>query len=308
MRRIGKAAVCMLLAPLVTSCAAAAVSTPNPAVVEEAARRSMAGSIDGPVEGPGVATGGTAEETDRPRIEPRPANARQDDTLRYTVIINGHLRGERRMWRERPATWRYEYKAGPEGFYHFPRTEGLTLDGTGLPVRLEVEGEMNLRDTWEETFELEEGHAQWTALVRKRLFPADPPDLFRISPFEEIGILERADTTVVAPAYYAAVHPAHDVGVVARALLHRPSRRLPLLPAGEAWLEPLGQRLSPSRTGGAPSATTRSTVSTSGPLMCGWTRMDRRSPMSGASGRDGRRCFLTCGGRRNGPSASTMCT
>jgi hypothetical protein len=43
MRTIWKAGTRLLLVPLVTSCAAAAVSTPTPAAVEEEARRFMAG-------------------------------------------------------------------------------------------------------------------------------------------------------------------------------------------------------------------------------------------------------------------------
>lgn len=46
----------------------------------------------------------------------------------------------------------------------------------------------------------------------------------------------------MGPAYYAAVYPAHDLGVLARALLRRPSGTLPLLPEGEARLEPLAEK------------------------------------------------------------------
>lgn len=163
------------------------------------------------------------------------------DTTRFTIIINGHRKAERRMWQEAPDTWRYEYEGDWYDSYHFPRSERLVLDAEGLPIQVEIRGAQDRRGTWEERFERRESRARWSTLTRWRLFPFDPPDLFGGDPFKEVG-KESADTLVVGPAYYAAVYPVHDVGVAARALLRRPDRFLPLLPGGEARLEILGDR------------------------------------------------------------------
>ena len=172
---------------------------------------------------------------------PAPPAVPAQDTISFTIIVDGHPKGERRMWQEGPGTWRFEYEGDPYDSYHFPRSERLVLDAEGLPVQVEIHGE-NGRGTWEEWFELQESRARWSTLTRWRLFPFDPPDLFGGDPFEEVGN-QSADTLVVGPAYYAAVYPVHDVGVAARALRRRPDRSLPLLPAGEARLEVLGERV-----------------------------------------------------------------
>lgn len=54
------------------------------------------------------------------------------DTIRFTVIIDGHAKGERRMWQESPGRWRFEYEGAPYDSYQFPRTERLVLDADGL--------------------------------------------------------------------------------------------------------------------------------------------------------------------------------
>ena len=162
------------------------------------------------------------------------------DTIRFTVIIDGHAKGERRMWQESPGRWRFEYEGDPYDSYQFPRTERLVLDADGLPVQVEIRGEDG-RGTWEERFERKESRARWSTVTRWQLFPFDPPDLFGGDQFEEVG-RQSADTLVVGVAYYAAVYPVHDVGVAARALLRQADRSLPLLPAGKAHLETLGDR------------------------------------------------------------------
>jgi imidazolonepropionase-like amidohydrolase len=169
-----------------------------------------------------------------------PDRLHSGDTLRFTIIVDGHSKGERRMWLEGPGTWRFEYEGDPYYSYHFPRSERLVLDAEGLPVQVQILGESG-RGTWEEWFELQESRARWSTLTRWSLRPFDPPDLFGGDPFKEVG-KQSADTLVVGPTYYAAVYPVHDVGVAARALLLRPDRSLPLLPAGEARLEILGER------------------------------------------------------------------
>lgn len=153
------------------------------------------------------------------------------DTTVYTVVIGGHEKGEWRLWQEEPHTWRYEYEGDPETSYHFPRTERLVLDGDGFPLVLEVDGQRSFWDRWVERYERSGDHARWTAHARNRLSP------------EWNRTLDVGEAAVSGPVYYAAVHPVHDEGVLARLLLQQPDSTLPLLPDGTARLEALGERL-----------------------------------------------------------------
>jgi hypothetical protein len=152
------------------------------------------------------------------------------DTIRYSVIIEGHRKGERRVWREGRDIWRYKYIGRAYDSYHSPGSERLVLSDDGRPVRLET----SLLDvgapgtTWEERFELSDGRASW-------------------SMFEQAAsgsrLVEQGDHDVTGAAYYDAMLRIHDVGVLARALLQQPDGMLPLLPDGEARIKPLGSRV-----------------------------------------------------------------
>jgi parallel beta-helix repeat protein len=148
-------------------------------------------------------------------LDPWPSDVSPGDTVRYTGIVNGMTGGERRMWREGPDTWAYSCDMSRSCF---PRTERLELDDDGLPVRLEVSGQKAPWAPWEERFERQGPVARWTTPV------------------------DEGEQPVEGPRFYAALYPAHDPGVLARALLRQPSRRLLLLPEGEARLEALGER------------------------------------------------------------------
>ena len=146
-------------------------------------------------------------------------NETAQDTIRYTVIINGHRKAEWRMWQEDSNTWRFEYEGEGYDSYHFPRRELLILDSDGLPVKMEIMGQKSPWAAWEERFDREEDTFRWTTTI------------------------DEGEHTVDGPAhYYAALHPVHDRGVLVRALLRQPSGRLSLLPEGEARLETLGER------------------------------------------------------------------
>lgn len=160
--------------------------------------------------------GGAPEDGPGPTgLDPWPSDVPPGDTVRYTGIVNGMTGGERRMWREGPDTWAYSCDMARSCF---PRTERLELDDDGLPVRLEVSGQKAPWNPWEERFERQGPVARWTTSV------------------------DEGEQPVEGPRFYAALHPAHDPGVLARALLRQPSRRLLLLPEGEARLEALGER------------------------------------------------------------------
>jgi imidazolonepropionase-like amidohydrolase len=140
--------------------------------------------------------------------------AQAPDTLRYVSLADGEVVGEWLTWQESPDTLGYKINR----LYYFPRTERLVLDDEGLPVRMDVEGEYGDGLRWYEIYALEDGTARWYT-------PR-----------------ERGVTEVSGPAYYAAVHPGHDLGVLARALLRQESATLPLLPEGKARLEALGEQ------------------------------------------------------------------
>jgi hypothetical protein len=149
------------------------------------------------------------------------------DTTRFTIIINGHRQGERRMWQEAVDTWRYEHLGDA---YHFPRTERLVVDADGFPLLMYIDGQRIVWDRWIERYERRDGRASWTAHTQSTIGP-------RWS-----RTLGDGEAEVSGPAYYAAFHPVHDLGVLARLLLQREDGTLPLLPAGTARLEPLGER------------------------------------------------------------------
>lgn len=136
------------------------------------------------------------------------------DTLRYVELVEGRVLGERRVWREGGDTLGVSYRTGRQGW---TRTERLVLGPDGLPVYMDVQGDILPGVHWHEGFERGE-RARWFTPLRED------------------------EAEVSGPAYYAPVRPAHGPGVVARALLRRESRTLPLLPAGRVRLERLEER------------------------------------------------------------------
>jgi parallel beta-helix repeat protein len=70
------------------------------------------------------------------------------DTTRFTIIINGHRQGERRIWQEAPDTWRFEHDGDA---YHFPRTERLVVDADGFPLLMAIDGQRIVWDRWNRT-------------------------------------------------------------------------------------------------------------------------------------------------------------
>ena len=144
--------------------------------------------------GPVAIQGGEAQESHEA--------APPSDTVRYVEAVNGRTVGSWLTWREGPRTRGYEDRR----FDHFPRTERLELDASGLPVRLEATGDIANGVPWYERFEHGRDTARWFTPRTRGEAPVD------------------------GPAFYETVYPAIDAGVLARALLPRASRELPLLP------------------------------------------------------------------------------
>jgi len=138
------------------------------------------------------------------------------DTVRYVEVVEGRTLGSWLTWREGPRTRGYEDRR----FDHFPRTEHLELDSTGLPLRLEATGRIAEGVPWYERFERDRDTARWFTPRTRGEAPVDDP------------------------AFYETVYPAIDVGVLSRALLRQPSRELRLLPEGRARLEALGEQVA----------------------------------------------------------------
>lgn len=153
------------------------------------------------------------------------------DTTRYTIIIDGHQKAERLEWKEAPNTWGYQYKGQAYDSYHFPRTERLILDAEGFPLKMEISGQRIFWDQWVERFERRDGHVNWTAHTQSSLGP------------EWSRSLDEGRAEITEAVYYAAVHPVHDLGVLARLLLKQTDRKLPLLPNGTAHLELINEKV-----------------------------------------------------------------
>lgn len=148
-------------------------------------------------------------------LDPWPADASPGDTLRYTVMPEDVPGGERWIWSSSPGVLhqRLEFRGSD-------LESRIAFGEAGFPVRVEATGTHPGRGPWEESFELRGDTARWST-------PA-----------------ERDSRAGSGAAYYtsAARGATLDLSFLARALLRRPERTLPLLPEGEARLEALGRR------------------------------------------------------------------
>ncbi|MDC8012327.1 amidohydrolase family protein [Tahibacter soli] len=90
-------------------------------------------------------------------------------------------------------------------------------DANGVLVEYRAKGNNYLKAPVDETYALKNGKATWRSLG------------------------ERGERAVAAPTFYVPANPPPELtGVLARALLKAPDRRLPLLPAGEASIAEAG--------------------------------------------------------------------
>jgi imidazolonepropionase-like amidohydrolase len=94
-------------------------------------------------------------------------------------------------------------------------TDRMTLDDAGIPVALHVTGVDYWKNPVEERFERKDGRAIWTSAA------------------------ESGEARPAGPAFYVSQQTDLDIGVLAAALLRAEGGRLPLLPQGEARIEPV---------------------------------------------------------------------
>ena len=138
------------------------------------------------------------------------------DTRTYSVVMQGNRAGQQivAVSDDRVARAEYFYNDRDHGDHI---TATWTLDPAGIPVAYDSRGHDYSKAAVEEHFVLKDRKASW----RNR---------------HEIG-----ERTVHDPAFYMPAKPVPEFyGVLARALLRAPQRRLALLPSGSASIEPAG--------------------------------------------------------------------
>ncbi|WP_166636667.1 amidohydrolase family protein [Zeaxanthinibacter enoshimensis] len=136
------------------------------------------------------------------------------DTTRYTQIFDGIPWGEWKTWEISEDTVGYwaDFKGS------FERTEKLVLNKNGLPAYMDIRGKLRENFHYLERYEMQ---GDSSAFI--------------------ITLQERKHLPVITPSFYAAIYPAHDMGVLARALLKQHDSVIPLLPAGKVRIERVAQ-------------------------------------------------------------------
>ena len=129
------------------------------------------------------------------------------------ILIQGNAAGMQSVERQADGAVRAEYSYNDRGRGdHISAT--WKLDGAGVPVEYDGRGNDYMKAPIEEHFELKNGRASWK------------------------NRSEQGEQALTGEAFYLPMNaPPEFFGVLARALLKAPNRKLPLLPAGEATIE-----------------------------------------------------------------------
>src|SRR5438034_1951741 len=130
------------------------------------------------------------------------------------ILIQGNTAGTQTVERQPDGAVRAEYSYNDRG-----RGEHITatwkLDGAGVPLEYDGRGNDYMKAPVEEHFEIKNGRASWK------------------------NRSEQGEQAVTGEAFYLPMNPPPEFfAVLARALLKAPQHKLPLLPAGEATIEP----------------------------------------------------------------------
>lgn len=130
------------------------------------------------------------------------------------IIIQGNEAGTQTVQAQSDGSTRVEYSYNDRGRGdHIIAT--WRLDSAGVPVSYEGSGNDYMKAPVNERFEIKNGKASWS------------------------NRSEHGEQAVSGEAFYLPVNaPPEMTGVLARALLKAPGHKLPLLPAGEATIEP----------------------------------------------------------------------
>lgn len=151
-----------------------------------------------------------------------PVRLAPGEEVRYTLFLSTRQAG------------RVVFRAEPSGEYILTfdvedRGRGqslatrLALDETGVPSRMHVTGFDYWKNSVEERFEIKDGVAVWR------------------------NAAEQGERRLSGPAFYLSLATGHEIGLLAAALLRTEGGHLPLLPEGEARIEPVG--LAQARAG-----------------------------------------------------------
>ncbi|MGO1071170.1 amidohydrolase family protein [Lysobacter sp. CA199] len=131
----------------------------------------------------------------------------------HTVLMQGKPAGKQSVDNaaDGSATAEYQFSDRGRGDHINGR---WTLDAAGIPTRYDAEGNNYLKVPVKEHFSLQGGKASWK------------------------NDSEQGEKTLSTPAFFLPLNAIPEIqGVLARALLKAPDRKLALLPAGEARLE-----------------------------------------------------------------------
>jgi imidazolonepropionase-like amidohydrolase len=133
------------------------------------------------------------------------------------IFIQGNAAGTQTVKEEPAGTFRVEYSYNDRGRGdHIIAT--WKLDNAGVPIEYEGRGNDYMKAPIEERFEMKNGRASWK------------------------NRSEQGEQAVTGEAFYLPMNaPPEFSAVLARALLKAPNRKLALLPAGEASIEPAGK-------------------------------------------------------------------
>ena len=145
-------------------------------------------------------------------IAPALASERTDK-----ILIQGNPAGTQTVKEEPAGTFRVEYSYNDRG-----RGDHITatwkLDPAGVPTEYQGSGNDYMKAPVDEHFEIRNGKASWK------------------------NRSEQGEQAVTSEAFYLPMSaPPEFFGVLTRALLKAPNHKLPLLPAGEASIEPAGK-------------------------------------------------------------------
>ncbi len=145
------------------------------------------------------------------------APAHAQEVTRYTVILVGNTAGFQTSTVRPDGAREFAFEYNDRGRGPKYKTT-IKLDAQGLPVSLDTSGNDYLKAPVSETYTFEGGVARWKN-------PA-----------------EAGEKRLAANAFYNSLNGApEEFGLLARALLKSPNKRLPLLPEGEAAIERTGE-------------------------------------------------------------------
>ncbi|TLU66382.1 hypothetical protein FE810_06745 [Thalassotalea litorea] len=138
------------------------------------------------------------------------------ESYHYTVMYRDEQVGHREIKRQSTNTWIFKANGRPSGFN---RLSEVTLGDDGMPVALQINGQKNPVEAWQEHFTFKNSVARWKTSV------------------------DAGEQKLSEPAMYIPIHPAYDLGLLALRLIESDNGYLDLLPQGKAHIEALSEKI-----------------------------------------------------------------